>query len=227
MGWNNLGMHCMDSDYSVFSILPPYNTINAQLIVGGKLAENLSGGGNPLLWQHLFWFLGHPEVYVLILPGMGIVAELIANNTRKPLWGYHSLVYSALFAELLLAHLQSCGVAFQDSRFQTDNGSEFTAETVRTWLAEKKVGPAFIPPGQPWKNGFIESFHDKFRDECLQREWFSSLLDVQVMIADWRLRYNTQRPHSSLSYKTPAAFAAQHNTQFQSAQTLIPVGHKN
>src|SRR5256884_5645836 len=65
------------------------------LAVGGHLA-NVSGGGSPLLWQHLFWFLGHPEVYVLILPAMGIVAEIIANNTRKPLWGYKSLVYSVL-----------------------------------------------------------------------------------------------------------------------------------
>jgi len=63
------------------------------LIVSGNPAD-VSGGGSPLLWQHLFWFLGHPEVYVLILPAMGIVAEIIANNTRKPLWGYKSLVYS-------------------------------------------------------------------------------------------------------------------------------------
>ena len=65
------------------------------LAVGGKIAQ-VSGGGSPLLWQHLFWFLAHPEVYVLILPAMGIVAEVIANNTRKPLWGYKSLVYAAL-----------------------------------------------------------------------------------------------------------------------------------
>ena len=65
------------------------------LAVAGDLA-NVSGGGSPLLWQHLFWFLGHPEVYVLILPGMGIVCEVIANNTRKPIWGYKSLVYSVL-----------------------------------------------------------------------------------------------------------------------------------
>ena len=65
------------------------------LAVGGKLA-NISGGGSPLLWQHLFWFLAHPEVYVLILPAMGIIAEIIANNTRKPLWGYKSLVFAAL-----------------------------------------------------------------------------------------------------------------------------------
>ena len=65
------------------------------LAIGGKLAH-VSGGGSPLLWQHLFWFLGHPEVYVLILPAMGIVCEILANNTRKPVWGYKSLVYSVL-----------------------------------------------------------------------------------------------------------------------------------
>ena len=54
-------------------------------------------GGSPLLWQHLFWFLAHPEVYVLILPAMGIVGEIIANNTRKPLWGYKSMVYASIF----------------------------------------------------------------------------------------------------------------------------------
>ncbi|MBI2928806.1 MAG: cbb3-type cytochrome c oxidase subunit I [Verrucomicrobia bacterium] len=63
---------------------------------GGGNVMDISGGGSPLLWQHLFWFLGHPEVYVLILPAMGIVAEVIANNTRRPLWGYKSMVYSVL-----------------------------------------------------------------------------------------------------------------------------------
>ena len=66
------------------------------LVVSGELL-NVSGGGSPLLWQHLFWFLAHPEVYVLILPAMGIVAEVIANNTRKPLWGYNSLVFAVVF----------------------------------------------------------------------------------------------------------------------------------
>jgi cytochrome c oxidase subunit 1 len=66
------------------------------LFVGGKPLA-VTGGGNPLLWQHLFWFLAHPEVYVLILPAMGIVAEIIANNTRKPLWGYRALVYSIVW----------------------------------------------------------------------------------------------------------------------------------
>jgi cytochrome c oxidase subunit 1 len=65
------------------------------LVVNGAQVH-ISGGGSPLLWQHLFWFLGHPEVYVLILPAFGIVAEILANNSRKPLWGYKSLVFSVL-----------------------------------------------------------------------------------------------------------------------------------
>jgi cytochrome c oxidase subunit 1 len=66
------------------------------LVVSGK-ALAVSGGGSPVLWQHLFWFLGHPEVYVLILPALGIVAEIIANAARKPLWGYRAMVASAVF----------------------------------------------------------------------------------------------------------------------------------
>ena len=70
------------------------------LVVGGEVLE-VSGGGSPLLWQHLFWFLAHPEVYVLILPAMGIIAEVIANNTRKPIWGYRSMVYSLVLLGFL------------------------------------------------------------------------------------------------------------------------------
>src|SRR5205807_480659 len=82
-------MQIMDRLASTSFFLP------SGLVVNGAPLY-VSGGGSPLLWQHLFWFLGHPEVYVLILPGMGIVAEIIANNSRKPLWGYKSLVFAAL-----------------------------------------------------------------------------------------------------------------------------------
>ena len=87
-------MQLMDKLFHTSFFLP------TGLAVSGDLA-NISGGGSPLLWQHLFWFLGHPEVYVLILPAMGIVCEIIANNTRKPIWGYKSLVYSALILGFL------------------------------------------------------------------------------------------------------------------------------
>lgn len=82
-------MQLMDKVFGTSFFLPTGLTSS-----GGLLP--ISGGGSPLLWQHLFWFLGHPEVYVLILPAMGIVSEIIANNTRKPLWGYKSLVYASL-----------------------------------------------------------------------------------------------------------------------------------
>jgi len=70
------------------------------LIVNGEPMIR-SGGGTPLLWQHLFWFLGHPEVYVLVLPGLGIIAEIVANNARKPLWGYNQMVYGVLVLAFL------------------------------------------------------------------------------------------------------------------------------
>jgi cytochrome c oxidase subunit 1 len=70
------------------------------LVVSGQQIAN-TGGGSPLLWQHLFWFLAHPEVYVLILPAFGIIAEVLANNTRKPLWGYKSMVYAVSFLGFL------------------------------------------------------------------------------------------------------------------------------
>jgi cytochrome c oxidase subunit 1 len=82
-------MQLMDNIFDTSFFLP------SGLVVSGQVPD-VSGGGSPLLWQHLFWFLGHPEVYVLILPAMGIVAEIIACNTRKPLWGYKALVHSVL-----------------------------------------------------------------------------------------------------------------------------------
>jgi cytochrome c oxidase subunit 1 len=82
-------MQLMDNVFDTSFFLP------SGLVISGQTVD-VSGGGSPLLWQHLFWFLGHPEVYVLILPAMGIVAEIIACNTRKPLWGYKALVHAAL-----------------------------------------------------------------------------------------------------------------------------------
>jgi putative transposase len=136
------------------------------------------------------------------------------------------LVATSIRAEQVVALLEAVmAVRGAPTFLRSDNGSEFTAQAVQAWLEHSHIGPDFIPPGQPWKNGFIESFHDKFRDECLQREWFQSLAEAQVVIEAWRLHYNTQRPHSSLDYQTPAAFAAQH--PIQPAQILIPLGHKN
>ncbi len=89
-----------------------------------------------------------------------------------------------------------------------DNGPEFVARAVLKWIVEQGMGTAFIDPGKPWQNGVNESFNGKFRDECLSLEWFRSRAEAKVVIEAWRRHYNTVRPHSSLGYLTPAAFAA-------------------
>jgi putative transposase len=91
---------------------------------------------------------------------------------------------------------------------RSDNGPEFIADAIKKWLKEKHVGTLYIEPGSPWENGYIESFNGKFRDEVLNRQVFYSVMEAKVVVEDWRLEYNNHRPHSSLGYMTPAAFAA-------------------
>lgn len=91
---------------------------------------------------------------------------------------------------------------------RSDNGSEFIANAIKTWLAEIGVKTLYIAPGSPWENAYSESFNSRFRDELLNRELFGSVLESRVLSGDWRLDYNHHRPHSSLDYMTPAAFAA-------------------
>lgn len=86
---------------------------------------------------------------------------------------------------------------------RSDNGSEFTATAVRTWLHKVGVQTLYIEPGSPWENGYIESFNGKLRDEVLNVELFDTLLEAQVLIGDWRWEYNHIRPHSALGYRPP------------------------
>ena len=79
---------------------------------------------------------------------------------------------------------------------------------MRAWLAESDVKTLYIEPGSPWQNGFNESFNGKLRDELLNGELFTSLTEAKVVTEDWRMEYNHRRPHSSLGYETPAAYAA-------------------
>jgi putative transposase len=90
---------------------------------------------------------------------------------------------------------------------RSDNGSEFTADVIKTWLAGKDCDTIFITPGSPWENPFIESFNGSLRDECLNMELFASLREAQELVETWRREYNDLRPHSSLEYKTPSEFA--------------------
>ena len=87
---------------------------------------------------------------------------------------------------------------------RSDNGPEFTAKAVRNWLERLGVQTLFIEPGSPWENGYNESFNGKLRDELLNGEIFTTLLEAKVLIENWGNEYNQFRPHSSLGYRPPA-----------------------
>lgn len=91
---------------------------------------------------------------------------------------------------------------------RSDNGPEFIARRVRQWLGQTGITTAYIDPGKPWQNGVGESFHSRFRDECLDREWFHTPQEARVLIEQYRRHYNEARPHSSLAYQTPAEIGA-------------------
>ncbi len=99
-----------------------------------------------------------------------------------------------------------------------DNGPEFIAQEVQKWLKTHGIKTIYIEPGSPWQNGFVESFHGRFRDECLNREQLWTLTEARVVIEDYRREYNHHRPHSKLSYQSPVSFAAT-----LSAPSLAPV----
>ena len=87
---------------------------------------------------------------------------------------------------------------------RSDNGPEFIAAAVKGWISGVGAKTAYIEPGSPWENGYVESFNGKLRDELLNMEVFNTLLEAKVLIEQWRVHYNTVRPHSSLNYRPPA-----------------------
>lgn len=93
-----------------------------------------------------------------------------------------------------------------------DNGPEFAGKVLDAWAYETGVTLSFIRPGKPVENAYIESFNGRFRDECLNEHWFVSMKHARHLIEEWRIEYNTERPHSSLGYLAPAQFAKAHET---------------
>ena len=90
---------------------------------------------------------------------------------------------------------------------------ELTANALRDWCRFSGTGSSYIEPGAPWENPFVESFNGRLRDEFLAVEQFDSLLEAQVLIEDWRIEYNTKRPHSSLGWLAPATYAERWEAQ--------------
>jgi transposase InsO family protein len=98
---------------------------------------------------------------------------------------------------------------------RSDNGPEFIAHALQQWLRDRHCSTIYITPGSPWENPFIESFNGTFRSECLDRWVFVSGHEAQVVVEQWRQEYNHRRPHSSLGYLSPAAFADQARLSLQ------------
>jgi putative transposase len=96
------------------------------------------------------------------------------------------------------------------AHLRCDNGPEMTAHALRDWCELSGTGTAFIDPGSPWQNPYVESFHSRVRDELLDVEEFSCLAEARVVIGDWQEDYNHYRPHSSLGMRAPAVFAAEY-----------------
>ena len=110
---------------------------------------------------------------------------------------------------------------------RSDNGPEFIAKALRRWLTLADVKTLYVEPGSPWENGYAESFHSRLRDELLNREEFTNLVEARHLADQWRLEYNHRRPHSSLGYRPPAEFAAgcAAATSVRAAPSLQPQPH--
>ena len=111
------------------------------------------------------------------------------------------------------------------SFLRSDNGPEFIAKEVQSWLTANQIKTLYIEPGSPWQNGFVESFHGRFRDECLNREQLWTLTEARVVIEDFRCEYNEHRPHGKLGYQSPARFAALHRRL--TSVSLVDAGQIN
>jgi len=94
-----------------------------------------------------------------------------------------------------------------------DNGPEFRSKLLQSWAKDQQIRLHFIAPGKPTQNAYIESFNGKFRDECLNQHWFSTINEAKMIINNWRENYNVERPHSSLGYLPPRAFMRNNNNK--------------
>jgi transposase InsO family protein len=130
------------------------------------------------------------------------ILNIMDEYTRECLFSFASRkITSSEVVEFLAELFCSRGLP---EYIRSDNGSEFTARKVRKFIRDLGAMPTFIEPGSPWENGYIESFNGKMRDELLNREIFTTLVEAKVLINQWKEEYNQVRPHSSLGYRPPA-----------------------
>ena len=134
------------------------------------------------------------------------IVSIVDEHTRESLGG---LVERHITGEDLTEELDRIAAyrGAYPAVLRSDNGPEMACAAMAAW-AQTKVGLSFIPPGEPWRNGYIESFNSRIRDECLNINSFWSLAQARVVITDWKHEYNHHRRHSSLGYLPPAVYAS-------------------
>lgn len=135
------------------------------------------------------------------------IASMIDEHTRESLL---NIVERSITGERLVADLERCFAAAGGPPvvLRMDNGPELISQALQSFCAGK-VGLSYIPPGTPWNNGHIESFNNRLRRECLNRNHWTNLLEARVVIGDFKHEHNTRHRHSALGYQTPAEYAAQ------------------
>src|SRR6185312_7623163 len=138
------------------------------------------------------------------------LVSIIDEHTRECLT---NLVDRSVTADVLIDELDRLALLRgYPAVLRCDNGPELACEAMTDWAGEQ-VGLAFIPPGEPWRNGYVESFNSRVRDECLNINLFWSLAHARIVISDWKTEYNQHRRHSALGYLAPARYAAICNHQ--------------
>ena len=148
---------------------------------------------------------------------MDFVSDQLSNGRRFRVLNVMDDYSREMVGQLIDVSISGCQVArfltrlieqrAKPGQIVCDNGPEFTCKAMFFWQKHRCVKLAFIQPGKPTQNAFIESLNGKFRNECLNQHWFRTIDDARNEIDQWRDHYNTVRPHSSLNYSTPLAFA--------------------
>jgi len=176
---------------------PPKKKQSRCGISTGKLPKKASYRGHVWTWDFI-----HDSTK---RGGSYRVLSVIDEYTRESLALYPARnIGSGKVQEVMSQLIEQYGAP---GYIRSDNGPEFVAKSLQEWLAHEGIRTLYIDPGCPWQNGFVESFHDKFRRECLAREYFYTLSEAKVVIEAWRRKYNEVRPHRSLGMKTPEEFA--------------------
>lgn len=180
------------------TVPPPNKKVSRRGVSTGKLPQKASHRGHVWTWDFI-----HD---VTVKGGSFRVLSVVDEYTREVLVLHADRhIGSGKVRDVMQRLVAEHGAP---GYIRSDNGPEFVARNLQRWLAEQQIKTLYIDPGSPWQNGYVESFHDKFRRECLARELFYTLSEARVVIGDWRRKYNDVRPHRSLGMKTPAEFAA-------------------